>query len=71
MASIIVSVVASVGHFSMAMIPSPTDFSHRKAWIADRMKFLATIFAIDVCAFAILANHFHNILRNRPDIVAS
>ena len=47
------------------------DFSHRKEWILDRMKFLATIFAIDVCAFAILANHFHNILRTRPDIVAS
>jgi hypothetical protein len=47
------------------------DFSHRKAWVVDRMKFLAGIFAIDVCAFAILANHFHNILRTRPDIVAS
>jgi len=47
------------------------DFSHRKAWIVDRMKFLAGIFAIDVCAFAILANHFHNILRTRPDIAAS
>jgi hypothetical protein len=47
------------------------DFSHCKAWIVDRMKFLAGISAIDVCAFAILANHFHNILRTRPDIVAS
>jgi putative transposase len=47
------------------------DFSHRKAWIVERMKFLAGIFAIDVCAFAVLANHFHNILRTRPDIVAS
>ena len=47
------------------------DFSHRKAWIVDRMKFLASIFAIDVCAFAVLANHFHNILRTLPDIVAS
>jgi hypothetical protein len=47
------------------------DFSHRKAWIVERMKFLAGIFAIDVCAFAVLANHLHNILRTRPDIVAS
>jgi hypothetical protein len=47
------------------------DYSHRKEWIVDRMKFLSTIFAIDVCAFAILANHFHSILRTRPDIVAS
>jgi hypothetical protein len=47
------------------------DYSHRKAWIVDRLKFLAGIFAIDVCAFAVLANHYHNILRTRPDIVAS
>jgi putative transposase len=46
------------------------DFSHRKAWIVERMKFLATIFAIDVCAFAVLINHYHAILRTRPDIVA-
>ena len=47
------------------------DFSHRKAWIVDRLKFLAGIFAIDVCAFAVLVNHVHNILRTRPDIVAA
>jgi hypothetical protein len=47
------------------------DFSHRKAWLVDRMKYLAGIFAIDVCAFAVLANHYHNILRTRPDLLAS
>lgn len=47
------------------------DFSHRKTWIVDRMKSLAELFAIDVCAFAVLANHYHTILRTRPDIVAS
>jgi hypothetical protein len=34
------------------------DYSHRKAWILDRMRFLAGIFAIDVCAYAILSNHY-------------
>jgi hypothetical protein len=47
------------------------DFSHRKTWIVERMKFLAGIFAIDVCAFAVLANHYHNVLRTRPDIADS
>ncbi len=47
------------------------DFSHRKAWLVDRLRYLAAIFAIEVCAFAIMATHYHNILRIRPDIVAS
>jgi len=46
------------------------DYSHRKQWIVDRLRFLASIFAIDVCAYAIMENHPHNILRTRPDIIA-
>ncbi len=47
------------------------DFSHRKKWILDRLRFLASIFAIDVCGYAIMENHPHTILRTRPDILAS
>jgi hypothetical protein len=47
------------------------DFSHRKTLLLDRLRHLAAIFAIDVCAYAIMANHFHLILRTRPDMVAS
>jgi len=47
------------------------DFSHRKAWLVDRLRYLAAIFAVDVCAFAVMINHYHTILRLRPDIVAS
>jgi putative transposase len=46
------------------------DFSHRKAWLVDRLRFLAAIFAIEVCAYAVMEDHYHNILRTRPDIVA-
>ena len=46
------------------------DFSHRKAWLVERLRHLAAIFAIEVCAYAILANHYHSVLRTRPDIVA-
>jgi len=35
------------------------------------LKYLAGIFAIDVCAYAVMENHYHAILRTRPDIVAS
>jgi len=47
------------------------DFSHRKAWLVDRLRYLAAIFAIEVCAYAVLENHYHTILRTRPDIVAT
>ncbi|MDA0657307.1 MAG: hypothetical protein O3C60_00565 [Planctomycetota bacterium] len=34
-----------------------------------RLEYLAGIFAIDVLDFAILSNHIHTSLRNRPDVV--
>jgi len=46
------------------------DFSHRKAWLVERLRDLAAIFAIEVCAYAVMENHYHTILRTRPDIVA-
>lgn len=39
------------------------DFSHRRQWILDRVRELAGVFAVDVCAYAIMSNHFHLVLR--------
>ena len=44
-------------------------FEHRRQWIQDRLEFLASVFAVDCLTFAVMSNHFHLILRNRPDIV--
>ena len=30
------------------------DYSHRKDWIIDKLRELAQIFAIDVCAYAVM-----------------
>ena len=48
---------------------SGKDYGYRKAWLEDRLRFLAGCFGIDVLGFAVLSNHFHVILRNRPDVV--
>ena len=47
------------------------NFDHRKAWIEDYLRSFAASFGIDLLGFAILSNHFHLILRSRPDVVAT
>lgn len=50
---------------------SGTDYSYRRQWIARRMEALASVFGIDVLTYAVMSNHLHLILRNRPDVVAA
>jgi REP element-mobilizing transposase RayT len=34
-------------------------YEHRRAWIEDKILALAEIFAIDICAYAVMSNHYH------------
>jgi hypothetical protein len=45
------------------------NYDHRKEWIESLLKQFAASFGIDLLGFAILSNHFHVILRSRPDVV--
>jgi hypothetical protein len=47
------------------------NYDHRKPWIEQQLQRLAACFGIDLLGFAILSNHFHLILRSRPDVVAA
>ena len=42
------------------------DYSHRRAWLDERMRQLAPCFAVDIYAHTILSNHFHLVLRHDP-----
>jgi REP element-mobilizing transposase RayT len=38
---------------------SGRDYSHRKQWVLDRLRHLTSMCAINVCAYAIMSNHYH------------
>ena len=48
---------------------SGKDYSYRKADVRNQFRELAGVMAVEVLDFAILDNHLHLVLRNRPDIV--
>ncbi len=38
---------------------SGRNYDHRRDWVLERLKILSEVFAIDVCSYAIMSNHFH------------
>ncbi|WP_261875100.1 transposase [Vibrio rarus] len=42
---------------------SGKNYDHRRGWVEALLTKLATVFAIDVAAFAIMSNHLHVVLR--------
>jgi len=38
------------------------SFEHRRQWVVERMHCLASLFSIDICAYAIMSNHYHLVL---------
>ncbi|MBV2121889.1 MAG: transposase [Candidatus Thiodiazotropha sp. (ex Ctena orbiculata)] len=39
------------------------SYTHRRAWVVDLLKHLSEVFAIDICAYAVMHNHTHIVFR--------
>jgi REP element-mobilizing transposase RayT len=39
------------------------NYEHRKDWVVERLAELSKVFAIEVCAYAVMSNHCHLVLR--------
>lgn len=42
---------------------SGENFDHRREWMRERLAQLVEVFAIDLCAYALMSNHYHLVLR--------
>jgi len=50
---------------------SGKDYEYRRQWIENRVRILSSLFAIDLCAYAVLSNHFHMALKLCPEEAAT
>ncbi len=46
---------------------SGVNYDHRKQWLVSRLRFLSYVFAIDICAYAVMSNHYHVVLHVDKD----
>ena len=42
---------------------SGISYEHRREWVETRLLELAEVFAIDICAYAVMSNHLHVVLK--------
>lgn len=45
---------------------SGRSYEHRRGWIEDRVRVLSSLFSITLCAWAVMSNHYHLIVRLNP-----
>ena len=47
---------------------SGKSYEHRRQWVEDELLKLGQVFAIDICAYAVMSNHTHVVLCVDKDI---
>ncbi len=43
------------------------DYEHRRAWLEARIRLLSSLFAINICSYAIMSNHYHIVVKLAPE----
>ena len=38
------------------------SYEHRRSWLEDKLLETGSIFALDICAYAVMSNHYHVVL---------
>lgn len=54
--------LCGVGHYS------ESNYEHRRQWLEDKLHSTASAFAIKLCAYAVMSNHYHVVLHVRADL---
>ena len=49
---------------------SEQSYEHRRDWLETKLQDTAGIFAIKLCSYAVMSNHYHVVLHVRPDLCA-
>ncbi|TVZ40623.1 hypothetical protein P886_5058 [Alteromonadaceae bacterium 2753L.S.0a.02] len=45
------------------------NYEHRRQWIEDRIRILSSIFGVDICAYGVMSNHIHLVVKLSPDSI--